>query len=167
MTVLRLTNSLRPAWTHMCETCRHRDSSFFFLFFILVFTPSPENSHSFNYFLHHQSSIQYCSQTLGRSFGCDQIMSKILFPVRSTLVNSHRAILSSVVGDHVRNYGVAIFLVFCFFFELFLVEQHDEIISAFLAIILRAHCGLHRSVLFACIYPQLKAYYHSVFYSFR
>ena len=44
--------------------------------------------------------------------GCDHFAKKALFPVRSTLVNLRRAVLSSVVGDHMRNYGVAIFFFF-------------------------------------------------------
>ena len=49
--------------------------------------------------------------TIG-TLGCGHIVKKALFPVRSTLVKFHRAILSSVVGDHMRNYGAAIFLLF-------------------------------------------------------
>ena len=40
---------------------------------------------------------------------CGHIMRTALFPVRSTLVKPHRATLSSVVGDHMRNCGAAIF----------------------------------------------------------
>ena len=51
-----------------------------------------------------------------RYFGCGhtrkKTRNKALFPVRSTLVKFPRAILSSVVGDHMRNYGAAIFLFF-------------------------------------------------------
>ena len=46
------------------------------------------------------------------TFGCGHFMRTALFPVRSTLVNPHRATLSSVVGDHMRNCGAAIFLSF-------------------------------------------------------
>ena len=45
------------------------------------------------------------------AFGCGHTRKKALFPVRSTLVKFPRAILSSVVGDHMRNYGAAIFLL--------------------------------------------------------
>ena len=45
------------------------------------------------------------------TFGCDHFAKKALFPVRSTLVKLRRAVLSSVVGDHMRNYSVAIFFL--------------------------------------------------------
>ena len=49
-----------------------------------------------------------------KAVGCDHIAKKTLFPVRSTLVNLRRAVLSSVVGDHMRNYSVAVFFwMFC------------------------------------------------------
>ena len=56
-------------------------------------------------------------------FGCGHTRKKALFPVRSTLVKFPRAILSSVVGDHMRNYGAAIFFLFLLARKHFLIRR--------------------------------------------